>query len=265
MALKAVLSKEEHAALPEATRAFYVEKDGKFLLDAEGVEDVTGLKNALEAVRGELKSAKKSLQDTIDKFKDIDPEKAKEAQRKLQEIEDKQLLDAGKVDELLKVRTERMKADYDNQISAFNKNIDGLKREVSEANKTVAEVLIDNSIRSAAIKAGITEAAVDDVVLRGQRLWTLKNKQPVAIKDDQIIYGKDPNKPITIDEWVGGLQQEAPHLFKASAGAGTPPNQGGGGNPRSVRLSREEAKDPQKYRAAKAQAEKAGVPLEVVG
>ena len=79
MPLKAVLTKEEYDALPEAARAYYVEKDGKFILDAEGVEDVSGLKNALTAVRDELKSAKKQLQETIDKFKDIDPEKARVA------------------------------------------------------------------------------------------------------------------------------------------------------------------------------------------
>ncbi|MBZ5499530.1 MAG: hypothetical protein LAP85_24285 [Acidobacteriia bacterium] len=263
MALKAILSKEEHDALPEALREYYVEKDGKFVLDAEGVEDVSGLKNALTAVRDELKTAKKQLQETIDKFKDIDPDKAKEAQKKLQELEDKQLLDAGKVEDLLKLRTERMKADYENQIVAFNKTILDLKKDLKTANQTMAEVLIDNSIRAAAMKAGVLEHAVEDVVLRGQKTWTLKDKTPTAMKGDQVIYGKDPNKPISIDEWVNGLQQDAPHLFKMSAGAGTPPSSGGTSNAKVVRLSREEAKDPQKYRNAKAQAEKAGLPFEI--
>mgnify|MGYP003669241736 CR=1 FL=1 len=46
--------------VPEAARAFYVETgDGRFRLDAEGVEDVSGLKSALEkerAARRELKA-----------------------------------------------------------------------------------------------------------------------------------------------------------------------------------------------------------------
>jgi hypothetical protein len=187
MALKALLSKEEYDALPEASRQYYVEKDGKFLLDAEGVEDVSGLKNALTAVRDELKTAKKQLQETIDKFKDIDPEKAKEAQKKLQELEAKQLLDAGKVEDLLKLRTEQMKADYENQIVAFNKTILDLKKDLKTANQTMAEVLIDNSIRAAAMKAGVLEHAVEDVVLRGQKTWTLKDKTPTAMKSDQFL------------------------------------------------------------------------------
>ncbi|WP_193173440.1 hypothetical protein [Nisaea nitritireducens] len=47
-------------AVPEAARAFYVETDdGRYRLDADGVEDVSGLKSALEkerAARRELKA-----------------------------------------------------------------------------------------------------------------------------------------------------------------------------------------------------------------
>jgi hypothetical protein len=112
----------------------------------------------------------------------IDPEKAKEAQKKLQELEDKQLLDAGKVEDLLNLRTERMKADYQNQLVAFIKTISELKKALKVANQSMAEVLIDSSIRATAMKAGVLEHAVEDMVLRGQRSWTLKDKTPTAMK-----------------------------------------------------------------------------------
>lgn len=48
-------------AVPEAARAFYVETDdGRYRLDADGLEDVSGLKSALDkerAARRELKAA----------------------------------------------------------------------------------------------------------------------------------------------------------------------------------------------------------------
>ena len=84
-----------------------------------------------------------------------------------------------------------------------------------------------------------------------------------AEKGDQVIYGKDPNKPISIDEWVSGLQQDAPNLFKMSAGAGTPPSSGGTSNAKVVRLSREEAKDPQTSRGASLSAPRARYPQAV--
>ena len=49
-------------ALPEAVRAHYVQtEDGRWRLDAEGVEDVSGLKSALEKERAERKALKAEL------------------------------------------------------------------------------------------------------------------------------------------------------------------------------------------------------------
>lgn len=49
-------------ALPDAVRAHYVEtEDGRWRLDAEGVEDVSGLKSALEKERAERKALKAAL------------------------------------------------------------------------------------------------------------------------------------------------------------------------------------------------------------
>lgn len=49
-------------AVPEAARAFYIETgDGRFRLDAEGVEDVSGLKSALEKERAARRDLKAEL------------------------------------------------------------------------------------------------------------------------------------------------------------------------------------------------------------
>jgi len=64
--LKAVLDTLD--GVPDELRGLYVEDDGKFRLDAEGVEDVTGLKNALSREKIEAKKLKM-------KYADIDPEK----------------------------------------------------------------------------------------------------------------------------------------------------------------------------------------------
>ncbi|WP_420403319.1 hypothetical protein [Nisaea sp.] len=50
-------------AVPEAARAFYVETgEGGFRLDAEGIEDVSGLKSALEKERAARKELKAELE-----------------------------------------------------------------------------------------------------------------------------------------------------------------------------------------------------------
>ena len=49
--LKAVYDSKD--AVPEAQRDLYVEHEGKFVLDAEGVQDVGGLKSALDRLKAE--------------------------------------------------------------------------------------------------------------------------------------------------------------------------------------------------------------------
>ena len=194
---------------------------------------------------------------------DIDPEKAKEAQAKLQELEDKKLLDEGKVEELIAARTARMRADFDNQTAAFNEKIKIASGERDAAHSKLSEVLIDNALRTAAVKAKVRTTAMEDIVLRGQKIWRLKDGVPVPMVGDLVQYGTDPNKPMTMDEWVDGLSKDAPHLFEPSGGGGAQnnPNSGQRGNMRI--LSREEARNPAIYRAAKEQAEKAGIQLQI--
>ena len=67
--LKAVYDSKD--AVPEAQRDLYVEHEGKFVLDAEGVQDVGGLKSALDR----LKAERKDLMAQAEKFKGVDPDK----------------------------------------------------------------------------------------------------------------------------------------------------------------------------------------------
>lgn len=64
--------------LPDPVKPLYVQKDGKFVLDVEGVPDVTGLKTALNTERTARGEAEKNLRETaknLERFKDVDPDK----------------------------------------------------------------------------------------------------------------------------------------------------------------------------------------------
>lgn len=249
MALKA--SYATQAEIPEPLREHYVEKDGKFVLDAEGVEDVTGLKRSLERER-------KAAQDLAAKYKGIDPEKYKAAVEKLEALEDKELIDAGKVEELLKVRTERMRQDYDTRLATVTEQNGTLSKELEK-------LLIDNSIQAAAIAHKVQKTALADALGRGRSVFRLVDGKAIPHKPDgSVWYGKDGNTPLSADEWVGGvLVTDAPHLFEQSTGGGTPP--GGGSRTANVDgkrvISAADAADYRTYTAAKAEAAKAGQEL----
>jgi hypothetical protein len=90
MGLKAYL--ETLDQLPEALKEFYVEKDGKFILDAEGVEDVSGLKSALSKERTARATAETKLNASEAKVRAFteagitDPVQTAESLKKLAEL-----------------------------------------------------------------------------------------------------------------------------------------------------------------------------------
>ena len=61
MALKYKITAEEHGGLSEGVQELYSEKDGTFVLALDGLEDVSGLKSALEKERLSVKEYKEKV------------------------------------------------------------------------------------------------------------------------------------------------------------------------------------------------------------
>lgn len=258
--LKVVVDKIEDVA--ETLRELYTKgSDGKYHLDAD-IEDTTTLHSALKSEREQSKATAKQLKELKEKLGDLDPEKAREALKVLQDMEEKKLLDAGEIEKLLGTRTERMRQDFENQKGSFNKKITDLEADKGKLSQRLSEVLIDNAIREAAAKAKVKSSAIPDAILRGKQIFRLQEDKVVPMKGDQVIYGKNPNEPMSIDEWMGSMATEASHWFESSSGGGAG-NGAGGGAGKVITLSREQAKDPAQYRAAKEQAAKSGSTLQV--
>lgn len=257
--LKSTLaSKAEVDALPEALRGFYVEKDGKFVLDAD-FEDVGGLKSALQKERTGRETLEATLREIRKQLGDADPAKARAAMQKLQELEEKGLIDAGRFEELLKQRTERLAAEKDGTIKE-------LTDKLSASDRRLAELVIDNELRAVATAKKVRPEAVEDFLRRGRDVYKLQDGKAIPVKPDgTVYYGKKPNEPMGMDEWADGIVTTAPHLFEGSSGSGAANNGGGGGGPKGPHtISAADARDRSKYTAAKAAADKAGQPLTIV-
>ncbi len=220
--------------IPESLRELYEEQDGKYVLKVEGMIP----KQRLDEFReNNIKLMKEldQLRKQMETLKDIDPEKYREMARRLQDIDEKKLLDEGKIDELVQKRTERMRAEYEHQAQAMKRALEELKQERETLNQRLSEVLIDNAIRDIAVQAGVRKTAIPDVLSRGRQVWRLKDGKPVPLRDDQIIYGKDGTEPMSMQEWINQLQSEAPHLFEPSTGGGA--QHGSSGNTRPGTIS----------------------------
>lgn len=223
MALKAVVESLE--TVQEAHRSLYIQKDGKFFLDAEGVEDVSGLKSALEREREDRRKAREDLA----KYKDIDPTKYQELLAKQREIEEKGLIDAGKIDELVANRVQAMKEKLEGDLTSEKTKSQTLQQRLEV-------LLIDSEVQREALPI-VVETAMDDVVRRAREVFTIIDGHSVPMRDGKVIYGEDGVTPLKVKDWLAGLAKAAPHLFKQSQGGGANNNGGRGTGSGSSDLS----------------------------
>jgi hypothetical protein len=269
--LKAKLTADEFKALPAVLQEHYKQEGDSHVLDADVVGDVSKLSKALESERGASGTLKQEIAKLKDQFKDLDPEKAREAMKRIQEIQDKELLDAGKVDELFKQKTERMLADHAAQLKAKDDIVTKVTGERDAYQGSLKKLRIDGQIREIAAKKGVKPEAIADAVARftllgvDGTLWDMDGDAIVAKKNGQIRYGKTAEQPMTFEEGFELLVKEAPHLFGESSGSGAHNTNGNGarnvGN--QFVISQDQARDPLAYRAAREQADKAGRTLSI--
>ena len=212
--------------VPEALRVLYTQQGDFFVLS-----EVEGLvpKEKLDEFRDNNIQLKKQLEDIAEKYKDIDPAKAREAQEQLQKLTDKKLIDEGKLDELLQQRTDRMRADFESQTKALKAAADDWEKKFTSVNGQLSKVLIDSEITKAATAAGVRASAVEDVLLRGRNVFRLDNGKVVPYDgDNKPIYGKTGTEYLSINEWIEGLAKNAGHLFEQSKGGGAGSQDRGG-------------------------------------
>lgn len=114
--------------LSEDEKRHYVQKDGKFFLDVGAtdgfsLENVTGLKKTVETLRASERKLKTDFERLTESFKDIDPESAREALGKVDEMKNwdkdkkvKETIDANKK-ELIKQHEQKV-VEFQTKISA---------------------------------------------------------------------------------------------------------------------------------------------------
>lgn len=137
MGLKAIV--ENLDGVPEAARGFYKQADGGFVLDVEPVngfalEDVTGLKTAL----GKERSTRERLERDVVKFKDIDPDKAREALARLDELS--KLDPAKEADKIANTKFEAAKAQL---LQRHEGEIAEREKRIGHLTKAVEELMVD--------------------------------------------------------------------------------------------------------------------------
>lgn len=227
--------------LPEAVRGL-----AEDLYEKEGDEyvfqgfDESEAKKKLDEFRSTNRKYYKRMQELEEangKFKDLDPEKYHEgiqALEKMRQINEKHLIDEGKLEDVVKQRVQAATEPYTKQLEAKEKAYRELATERDTYRKELDGVVIDGLVGRVAHKVGrIKKGAMPHLLNYGRQVWKLdKSGKPKAYKEDgSEWYGKGGD-PITEEEWGSKLLEDANFYFEPGQGGDS---KGGDGNETGVR------------------------------
>lgn len=227
--------------LSEEVAALYEKVGDKFQLKVDGMVS----KSAVDEFRNNniaLLKERDTLTNKLKNYGDYTPEQIAEMQAKIQDIDDKKLIDAEKFDELLESRTERMKADFEGQTTALETRATAAEELATGLTSKLTSLIIDTGIQNAATEVGtVRKGAMADVLSRGRRVFSLdENQKPIPKDaDGNTIYGIDGKSPMTMQEWAKSQLVEAHFLFEGTTGGGA----GGGDGHTGPTITLEAAQD----------------------
>jgi hypothetical protein len=222
--LKLVLDSVE--GLDEPTRGMYVEKDGKFHLDVDGIEDTSGLKSALQKERKDRADLEKKVKrweglgKTDEEIAELiakhDETSQTEAERKGEwdklrlQMNEKHAKELAKKDETIGAMRKRLEAEL----------VDARATAAIAAAKGVPDLLLPHVQRHVKVDENFNVVVVD-------------------AKGDPRVNGK--GEPLSISDLVTEMKSTEIYgrAFEGSgqSGGGTQPGNGGGGNPQFKRRS----------------------------
>jgi hypothetical protein len=198
---------------PEGIREHLQEKDGKWFFEAETVTEVAGLKSALDKER----SGKSDLEKQLSKFKDIDPEKARQLLSEYEKGEQDRLKAQGDWES-----REKQLLDKHNLEKAAKES------EIEKLRASLEENLIE---RDAAIAITNAKGSVTLLMPHLRRFTKMVNehdKWVARVVDEQgnVRIGDAQGNPMTIEQLVTEMSNKKE--FKPAFG---PSGNGGSGGP----------------------------------
>jgi hypothetical protein len=274
--LKARVTKDEFGALPEGVREHYAEQEGgEFLLGVEGVgdwklENVGSLRRALQTER----TARSKLDQTLKSFEGIDPDAARTALDKMNEIADWD--PEQKLAEAKKAYEKKLSDHFEGQRKQLVEKHTTEKTEIEAKLQGLHDQLSKTLIDAAASRAigeakGSVDLLIHPIKDRTRVRQNDQGRYVVEVLDSdgsvRLSNKSGSTDPMTIDELVAEMKRDTRYAraFDGSgasgSGAGGSGVSGAGGK---FTLTESEARDVSTYRRAREAAEKAGQPLEVV-
>jgi hypothetical protein len=199
--------------IPAEHANLYVERDGAWFLDADGIVE----KTKLEEVRNSSAALIKERDELKKRYEGIDPEEVRRLAEENESLRTATLSAEAKqeLETRLEARLKNAKSEWDKQLATVTTERDAL-------NARLTAIQIDQGVTTAATKRGLRPTAIPDITARARTVFRLVNGVPTAFESDgkTARYGKDGFTPMSLDEWIETQVVDAPHLFESNAGGG---------------------------------------------
>jgi len=216
-ALKAILKNLDGIA--DGLKEYY-RKDGEdYLLDVEGLvakEKLDEFRDRNNGIQQKLNEATEALK----KFEGVDLKKWKDLQETDRRLRDKELIEAGKFDELLSSKIDPILKKHADEKKAQEEAL-------AKKDQQLARVMIDQELTKIATAKGLRPEAIPDMLGRLRGDFTIVGDKVVSLDPDGNTRRTDGGVPYTLETGIEGLSKAAPHLFQPSNGSGA--NNGTGG------------------------------------
>lgn len=185
-----------------------------------------------------------------DQYKNINLEQYNRAMAslsKLEEKEDKDLIEKGQLDEVIKRRTAAAINAAETKTKAKDEALDKSGKENKELKNRLGSLLIDKEVQVALSNAGAKarDKALPDILGRARNTFKIDDNGSPLPQDSEgkTRYG-EKGEPLTIEEFVKtDLITNAPHLFEGSSGGGAGGGDKGDGGGKGIkRISIDDAR-----------------------
>lgn len=181
--------------------------------------EVKGLKNNNEALLGE----KQKVLEKLALFADIeDPKSALEALKFVRENEQARLIQEGKFDEVVEKKVSAVRQEAKAAIDELSEKLGLTTKEAEIFRSKYRTKIVDDTLRSAAIEAGVLTEALEDVLLHGRMEFSVADdNETVESRDSNGNLKKNSDKiVVTPKVWLEGLKTRKPHFWPGSTSAG---------------------------------------------
>jgi len=227
-------------SIPEGLETYYTQsEDGTYKLKVEGAVDKARLDEFRannKKLMADLENAKSKYEDTAsklsalnteisEKYGNVDVEEYNKMLAKQKALKEQKLIEAGKHEELLKLREDELRNEFSSIMSKQKQTLSdtekSYKQSISKLEQKLSTLLIDNRLTALATQYGVRPTAVEDILARGRGTWRIEEGQAVAYDGNgNRMYSSDGTTPLDMDTWMESLSTNAPHLFEASSGSG---------------------------------------------